>query len=98
MHEHAAARAFRDGLPIAGVDGTLRTRMRGTAAQGNVRAKTGTLRGVNTLSGYLTTAGGESWAFSILLNDYQAGPNQRPAREEVDAMEVLLAEFAGRLH
>ena len=97
MHGHASARAFRDALPIAGVDGTLRTRMRGTAAYGNVRAKTGTLRGVNTLSGYLTTAGGESWAFSILLNDYQAAPGQRPAREEVDAVAVLLAEFAGRL-
>lgn len=53
-------------LPIAGEDGTLRKRMRGTAAQGNVRAKTGTVEGVSTLSGYLTTATGNLLCFSIM--------------------------------
>jgi D-alanyl-D-alanine carboxypeptidase/D-alanyl-D-alanine-endopeptidase (penicillin-binding protein 4) len=46
-----------EGLPIAGVDGTLRTRMRGTAAEGVLRGKTGTLRGVYNLSGYVPRAG-----------------------------------------
>lgn len=53
-------------LPIAGEDGTLRKRMRGSAAQGNVRAKTGTVEGVSTLSGYLTTATGNLLCFSIM--------------------------------
>lgn len=96
MNRHPAAVVFRDSLPIAGVDGTLRARMRGTAAEKNIRAKTGTLRGVNSLSGYLKTAGGESWAFSILLNDYVAAPGQRPGRDEVEAIAVMLAEFAGK--
>lgn len=53
-------------LPIAGEDGTLRKRMHGSAAQGNVRAKTGTVEGVSTLSGYLTTATGNLLCFSIM--------------------------------
>ena len=53
-------------LPIAGEDGTLRKRMRGTSAQGNVKAKTGTVEGVSTLSGYCTTATGHVLCFSIM--------------------------------
>ena len=53
-------------LPIAGEDGTLRKRMRGTNAQGNVKAKTGTVEGVSTLSGYCTTASGNLLCFSIM--------------------------------
>jgi D-alanyl-D-alanine carboxypeptidase/D-alanyl-D-alanine-endopeptidase (penicillin-binding protein 4) len=65
---HAAL--WRDALPVAGVDGTLASRLRGTPAQGNVRAKTGTLSGTRGLSGYLTTADGEGLAFSILVNGH----------------------------
>ena len=66
--------------------------MRGTAAQGTLRAKTGTLRGVSTLSGFLRTAAGERIAFSILLNDYIAEPGQPLGREEVDALATLLTQ------
>jgi serine-type D-Ala-D-Ala carboxypeptidase/endopeptidase (penicillin-binding protein 4) len=56
--------------PIAGVDGTLASRLRGTPAEGRVQAKTGTLTGVRALSGYLTTASGERIVFSILVNNH----------------------------
>lgn len=53
-------------LPVAGEDGTLRKRMRGTAAKGNVKAKTGTVEGVSTLSGYATAPNGHTLCFSIM--------------------------------
>ena len=59
---------FRRSLAIAGVDGTLKDRMRGTAAAGNVRAKTGTLNAASSLSGYVTTASGHTLSFSMLMN------------------------------
>jgi D-alanyl-D-alanine carboxypeptidase/D-alanyl-D-alanine-endopeptidase (penicillin-binding protein 4) len=95
MHHHAEADAFLNALPVAGVDGTLRNRMKGTAAEGKVRAKTGTLRWANSLSGHVTTAAGERLIFSIMLNRYVAGTNPT-ARNEVDRIAVTLAEFSGR--
>lgn len=62
---------FYDALPVAGnadpaIGGTLATRMIGTAAQNNLRAKTGTLRGVTALSGYVTDKSGRRYTFSML--------------------------------
>ncbi|HEX7939957.1 MAG TPA: D-alanyl-D-alanine carboxypeptidase/D-alanyl-D-alanine-endopeptidase [Gemmatimonadaceae bacterium] len=62
--------AYFDAMPIAGVDGTLDTRMRGTPAEANVHGKTGTLGNVRSLSGYVTTAGGEQLIFCILSNNF----------------------------
>lgn len=59
---------FEESLAIAGVDGTLAKRMRGTSAQRRCKGKTGTLSNVSTLSGYCQTAGGRRVAFSILQN------------------------------
>lgn len=95
MARHPAARDFEASLPIAGRDGTLRTRLRGTAAEGNVAAKTGTLRYANALSGYLTTAGGERLAFSLLLNRHVPAAGAPSAREELDQLVALLAAYAG---
>jgi serine-type D-Ala-D-Ala carboxypeptidase/endopeptidase (penicillin-binding protein 4) len=61
---------FFDAMPVAGVDGTLRGRMRGTRAEANVRGKTGTLGNVRSLSGYVTTATGRLLIFSVLCNNY----------------------------
>lgn len=87
MHRHRWAETFRASLPVAGVDGTLRNRMKNTAAAGNVRAKTGTLRYVNTLSGYVTTKAGENLVFSILLNNHD-GDGGRGA---IDTLVLLMA-------
>ncbi|MDX6582218.1 MAG: hypothetical protein QOI10_1402 [Solirubrobacterales bacterium] len=59
--------AFRNSLPIAGREGTVADRMRGTAAEGNCATKTGTLDGVSALSGYCD-ARGHTIAFSVLNN------------------------------
>ena len=53
-------------LPIAGQDGTLKKRMTGPYTNGKVKAKTGTLTGISSLAGYLTTANGHVLAFSII--------------------------------
>ena len=89
------ARDFADSLPVAGVDGTLRYRMRNTPAAGNVRAKTGTLRWANSLSGYVMTAAGERLAFSLMLNRY-AAPAGPDSRDELDTIAIKLAELTGR--
>jgi D-alanyl-D-alanine carboxypeptidase/D-alanyl-D-alanine-endopeptidase (penicillin-binding protein 4) len=94
MSRHRFANVFRDALPIAGVDGTLAKRMKGTPAQGNARAKTGTIETVATLTGYVTSAAGERLVFSVLLNNYPESSGAR--RVFTDDLAVLLASFAGR--
>ncbi len=70
MWRHRARDYFYDALPIAGVDGTIGSRMRGTAAAGNVRAKTGFISRARALSGYVTTKDGEHLVFSMIVNNY----------------------------
>jgi len=94
MSRHKYFAQFRDALPIAGVDGTLSTRMRGTPAERNVRAKTGSLSSVASLSGYVTTASGEHLVFSMMLNNYPDAGAIR--RDSIDAIAILLASFQGK--
>ncbi|MBP3228111.1 MAG: D-alanyl-D-alanine carboxypeptidase/D-alanyl-D-alanine-endopeptidase [Bacteroidaceae bacterium] len=70
-------------MPIAGVDGTLRTRMKGTTAAGNVQAKTGTVTGVSTLSGYCTASNGHRLAFSIMNNGLRNSAQGRAFQDRV---------------
>ena len=71
MHTDARHRdAFHATLPIAGKDGTISTRMRGTRAEANAVAKTGSISNVRALSGYVKTRDGETLAFSILANNF----------------------------
>jgi D-alanyl-D-alanine carboxypeptidase/D-alanyl-D-alanine-endopeptidase (penicillin-binding protein 4) len=92
------AGVLRDALPVAGIDGTLRNRMRGSAATDNVQAKTGTLTHVYTLSGFATNAAGRRLAFSLMLNRYQRptdafGRNIQPSpQSDLDAVATMLAE------
>ena len=77
---------LRPSLPIAGIDGTLRKRMRGTSASGNVRAKTGTLTGIITLAGYCTAANGHDLCFVILNNGIMHAVNARRFQDRVCAL------------
>ncbi|QOS97317.1 D-alanyl-D-alanine carboxypeptidase/D-alanyl-D-alanine-endopeptidase [Brevibacterium sp. JNUCC-42] len=79
---------FEYSLPIAGVDGTLKNRMKGTSAENKVRAKTGSMDGVHNLSGYTLTANGDKLAFSILLNGVRS---TIPASAFQDEVAVLLS-------
>ncbi len=95
MSRHRYSTAFRDALPVAGVDGTLRNRMKGTLAQGNTRAKTGTLSSATSLSGYVLSAAGERLVFSLMINNPPREGEASPT-SFTDAIAVLLASFAGR--
>ena len=94
MSKHRYAQTLRDALPIAGVDGTLRNRFKGTFAENNLRAKTGSLSSAASLSGYVTTAAGENLVFSIMVNNYRQ--DAEPRTVCIDPIGVLLASFARR--
>jgi D-alanyl-D-alanine carboxypeptidase/D-alanyl-D-alanine-endopeptidase (penicillin-binding protein 4) len=82
---------FLASLPIAGRDGTLANRMKGTAAEGNARAKTGSMSNVRAMSGYVTTADGEPLAFVILANNFETTADV--VNRAADAIVVRLAEL-----
>jgi serine-type D-Ala-D-Ala carboxypeptidase/endopeptidase (penicillin-binding protein 4) len=89
MDRHPHAAAFRDSLPVAGLDGTLERRMRGTPAEGRVAAKTGTLRLANALAGYVDTRRGHRLAFAIVVNNHDG--KSREAVAAIDEVAVVLA-------
>ncbi len=78
-------------MAIAGVDGTVRRRMRGTLAQGNVHAKTGTLNNVSSLSGYVQTKDGEMLAFAFIMNGKGSNGSYHVVQ---DRLAVRLATFS----
>ncbi len=87
-----AHRLFEATLPVAADDGTLARRMRGTAAARNARGKTGSMSGVQTLSGYVDTEDGETLVFAILANNFQTPSSQ--VRALIDRAVVHLATFS----
>jgi len=80
---------YRTALPLAGVDGTIANRMKGTPAAGNVHAKTGTLDKARSLSGYATSADGRLVLFSLLCNNYTV-----PTREVERVQDLLVTTLA----
>ena len=85
---------FLETLPVAGLDGSLSERLRGTDAQGRVEAKTGSLGHVNALSGYATTLSGDRVAFSILGNNHTL-PSKR-ALDTIDQIVSVIVEDGGK--
>jgi D-alanyl-D-alanine carboxypeptidase/D-alanyl-D-alanine-endopeptidase (penicillin-binding protein 4) len=85
--------AFEATLPIAGRDGTLEGRMRGTIAEGNARAKTGSMTNVRSMAGYVKGADGDTLAFAIFANNYENSSSVINAAS--DAIVVRLAGYQG---
>jgi D-alanyl-D-alanine carboxypeptidase/D-alanyl-D-alanine-endopeptidase (penicillin-binding protein 4) len=89
MRQSPSFPVFYDALPIAGVDGTIANRMKGTPGERNVHAKTGTLDMVRSLSGYVTTADGRQLLFSVLCNNWTV-----PVREVERVQDALAVHLA----
>jgi len=94
MRKSPSFAVFRDALPLAGVDGTIANRMRGTSAAGNVHAKTGFVDKARSLSGFVTTANGRVLIFSLLCNNWTT--TSREVDQVADAIAVRLAGLTGR--
>ena len=94
IQQDTAFAVFYNALPIAGIDGTLENRMKGTPAEGNVRAKTGSISYARSLSGYVTTADGERLIFSMLANNWVTPSSV--VTGIMDRIAVALAVFRTR--
>lgn len=92
MYTDPHSRLFYDSLAVAGVNGTLRNRFRGTPVQGRLHAKTGTLTGVRALSGYLETQHYGTIAFSIVVN--QPGQSGQVMTRAIDQIVLRLFQVA----
>jgi len=94
MAHHPYGNMFHDALAVAGSDGTLAGRMTGIPTSSQVYAKTGSLLGASTLSGYAITADGRKLAFAILMNDQEEGgwPWVHAMRQVQDEMVVVLVQ------
>jgi len=88
MRTHPRFEAFRNALPEGGESGTLRNRFRRGALTGRVRAKTGSIGNVNTLTGYVEDADGGMWTFAIQINNH-AGRSSA-AIERIDAVVAAI--------
>lgn len=84
MHQSPNWAVYKNSLPVAGLDGTLRRRMRGTPAHAHVMAKTGYMKGVTSLGGYTESLDGKPLAFSVIYN------GRRPSTSYVKSLEDKL--------
>lgn len=91
MRDQAYWDVWYDSMPIAGVDGTLKRRMKKSKAENNVRAKTGTISNTRAISGYVETADGEMVVFSFLLNAHLR--SSRDTEDVTDAVLEAIANF-----
>jgi serine-type D-Ala-D-Ala carboxypeptidase/endopeptidase (penicillin-binding protein 4) len=84
--------AYKATFPVSGIDGSLTERFTSPRLQSHIQAKTGTLGGVKTLSGYATTDAGESVVFSILSNNFNLPPKR--VTDAIDELVQAIVEDA----
>jgi serine-type D-Ala-D-Ala carboxypeptidase/endopeptidase (penicillin-binding protein 4) len=91
IRSHPRAQTFMAGLPQSGNVGSLKNRFIGTPLQGRVRAKDGSIGGVNSLSGFIDRPDGKVWTFSI-----QANHHAQPGRVAIQRIDSLVVEIGRR--
>ena len=82
---------FYNSLPLAGKTGTLKPLFKGSAAEGKLRAKSGTINHVKAYAGYVTSASGRDIAFSMVANGFSGTSSQ--ARAKLEKLMIALSEF-----
>ncbi len=95
MGRDAAFPAFYGTIPIVGQTGTVRNLAKGTAAAGNIRAKSGSIEGVRAYAGYFTATDGEQMSYCVLINKFTPGQN-RAVTTEVEKVFVELVGLSGQ--
>jgi serine-type D-Ala-D-Ala carboxypeptidase/endopeptidase (penicillin-binding protein 4) len=91
FHDEARTSPWMQAFPVAGRDGSLERRMKGTPAEGNAIAKTGTMSNIRALAGYVRTADGEPLAVALIANNFEGpGPG---VTATIDAIVARLAAF-----
>lgn len=91
MHKHQHAEVFINSLPVGGVDGSLRYRLRGNETKGRVKAKTGSIKHVKCLSGFVERPDGETVVFSIMVNAYDEDSATISGKTIIDTLVSSLA-------
>src|SRR5689334_12699684 len=91
IRAHPRAQTFMAGLPQSGSVGSLRNRFTGTPLQGRVRAKDGSIGGVNSLSGFIDRRDGKVWTFSV-----QANHHAQPGRVAIQRIDSIVVEMGRR--
>lgn len=91
MSQTPQGKIYRDSLAVGGMNGTLANRFKDTPIQGRLQAKTGSLSGISTLSGYLDIPNGETLVFSIMVNSSEQ-PNIN-MRQGIDEIVLLLGQL-----
>jgi len=84
-------KTFNESLPVAGKSGTLRRLCKGTNAQGNVRAKSGSISKVRAYSGYVSSLSGKEMAFAIMVNNYTC--KDKEMRKMLEKLMINMADL-----
>lgn len=82
---------YYNSIPIAGKTGSIKQLFKGSFAEGNLRAKSGTIVGVKAYAGYVTSKSGREIAFSMLVNNFSC--TSREAQTQLEALMIAIAEF-----
>lgn len=91
MRNSNSYKTFYSSLPVAGKTGTLKSMCKGTAAQGNLRAKSGTMTRVKSYAGYVTSKSGKKLVFAMILNNFQGKSSL--AKKKLEKIMVAMANY-----